>query len=53
MDFLTELYMKLQSLEANSDRYETTATNDKGKITFDENKVVFTNTKNEWKFNYR
>ena len=34
-------------LEANSDRYETTATNDKGTIDFDENKVVFTNTKNE------
>ncbi len=34
-------------LEANSDRYETTATNDKGIIGFDENKVVFTNTKNE------
>ena len=38
---------EVTELEANSDRYETTATNDKGKITFDENKVVFTNTKNE------
>ena len=34
-------------LEANSDRYETVATNNKGIIDFDENKVVFTNTKNE------
>ena len=40
---------EVTELEANSDRYETIATNDKGKITFDENKVVFTNIKNEGK----
>lgn len=42
-----EVNYEVTELEANSDRYETTSINDKGTIDFDENKVVFTNTKNE------